>query len=90
MDEDRKEEATEEYFYRDVTSFSTSSETVGKVAVDKVSCNGEVTWNRFNIETSCFIIGVPSDRFYCAMKPSDYTEKAIQSMKAKLREKKGV
>ena len=31
---------------------------------------------------------VPGDKFYCSMEQNDYTERAIQGMKAKLREKK--
>ena len=89
LDEDGKKEATEEYFYKDVTNFSTSADTVEKETVSKVSCNGTPTYVRSNVDTNFFAIIVPGDKFKCAMKQSDYTEKAIQGMKAKLREKKG-
>ena len=36
-----------------------------------------------------FAIIVPGDKFYCSMEQNDYTERVIQGMKAKLREKKG-
>jgi len=89
MDQDGKKESTEEYFYKDVTNFSTSADTVVKQTVDKVSCTGKASYVVSNVETSRFAIIVPGDKFYCAMKSSDYAEKAIQGMKAKLREKKG-
>lgn len=89
MDEDGRKEATEEYFYKDVTNFSTSADTVEKETVGKVNCQGSPTYERSNVETNRFAIIVPGDKFYCAMKSSDYAEKAIQGMKAKLREKKG-
>ena len=89
MDEDGKKEATEEYFYKDITNFSTSSDTVEKRTVENVSCKGEATITVTNVDTNRFAIIVPGDKFYCAMKQNDYTEKAIQGMKAKLREKKG-
>ena len=89
MDEDGKKESTEEYFYRDITNFSTSSESVESETVSNVSCTGNTTYVRTNINTNLFAIIVPGDKFKCAMTQNDYTEKAIQGMKAKLREKKG-
>ncbi len=89
MDEDGKKESTEEYFYKDITNFSTSTDSVEKEAVDKVSCSGKVSYVRTSVETNRFALIVPGDKFYCSMKQSDYAEKAIQGMKAKLREKKG-
>ena len=89
MDEDVKKEQTEEYFYQDITNFSTTSDTVEKEVVGKVSCLGKITNVRSMVDTNRFALIVPGHKFYCAMKQSDYTEKAIQGMKAKLREKKG-
>lgn len=88
MDEDGKKETTEEYFYKDITNFSTSSDTVEKEVLDKVSCKGEATYIRKNVDSNRFALVVPGDKFYCSMEQSDYTERAIQGMKAKLREKK--
>lgn len=88
MDEDGKKEATEEYFYKDITNFSTSSDTVEKEVLDKVSCKGEAVYARKNVDSNRFALVVPGDKFYCSMEQSDYTERAIQGMKAKLREKK--
>ncbi|MGM9522256.1 MAG: hypothetical protein ACI3VB_07255 [Oscillospiraceae bacterium] len=88
MDEEGKKESTEEYFYKDITNFSTSSDTVEKEAVEKVSCTGKATYRRYNVDTNRFALIVPGDKFYCSMDQNDYTESAIQGMKAKLREKK--
>lgn len=89
MDEDGKKESTEEYFYRDITNFSTASDSVEKEVVDKVSCSGKTTYIRKSVDTNRFALVVPGDKFYCSMEQTDYTERAIQGMKAKLREKKG-
>ena len=89
MDEDGKKERTEEYFYKDITNFSTNSETVEKETLTKVSCTGKPTFVRTNVETTMFAVIVPGDKFYCSMKQDEYAEKSIQGMKAKLREKKG-
>lgn len=89
MDEDSKKESTEEYFYKDITNFSTSSDTVEKEVLDKVNCKGEATYTHKNVDSNRFSIVVPGGKFYCSMEQSDYTERAIQGMKAKLREKKG-
>lgn len=89
MDNDTKKEKTEEYFYKDITNFSGSSDTVEKWVPDKVSCKGEVSYARKNVDENRFAIVVPGDKFYCAMDQNDYSERAIQGMKAKLRENKG-
>ena len=88
MDEDVKREATDEYFYKDITNFSASSDTVEKVCLDKVSCNGTGTYVLKNVDSNNFSIVVPGEKFRCSMEQNDYTERAIQGMKAKLREKK--
>ena len=91
MDEDGKKETTEEYFYKDITNFSTSSDTVEKeVAETTGGCLGsKTTYYRKNVDTNRFALVVPGDKFYCSMDQSEYIERAIQGMKAKLREKKG-
>lgn len=89
LDEDGQKEKTEEYFFKDITNFSSSSDTVEKVAPDKISCKGGVSYKRWNVDTNKFAIIVPGDKFFCSMTQSDYSEKAIQGLKAKLREKKG-
>lgn len=83
-DEDGKKVATEEYFYKDITNFSTSSDTVETPFWD----NKQKKFVLKNVETSRFRITVPGDSMYCGMKQSDEAEAAIKGLKAKLREKK--
>lgn len=89
MDEDGKREKTEEYFYKDITNFSTLSDSVEKEVVDKVSCTGKTTYVRQSVDYNSFRLVVPGESLLCSMYQNDYTERAIQGMKAKLREKKG-
>lgn len=84
MDEDGKKEATEEYFYKDITNFSTSSDTVETPFYDKEKMEDVLK----NVDSNRFAITVPGDKFYCSLEQNDYTERAIQGMKAMLREKK--
>lgn len=84
MDEDGKKEATEEYFYKDITNFSTSSDTVETPFYDKNKKKDVLK----NVDSNRFAITVPGDKFYCSLEQNDYTERAIQGMKAMLREKK--
>jgi len=89
MDEDGRKEQTEEYFYKDITNCSTASDTVEKTVVEKSGCKGDEKVTRKNVDSTRFAIVVPGDKFYCSMVQSEYSEKAVQGMKAKLREKKG-
>ena len=84
MDEDGKKEATEEYFYKDITNFSTSSDTVETAVYNKEKNENELV----NVDSNRFAITVPGDKFYCSLEQSDYTERAIQGMKSLLRDKK--
>jgi hypothetical protein len=90
LDEDGKKESTEEYFYKDITNFSTSSETIEKPVAEEVGgCGGKKTQLILkNIDEERFALTVPGAKFYCSMTPKDDTEGIIQAMKAKLREKK--
>ena len=84
LDEDGKSEITEEYFYKDITNFSTSSDRVETPYWDKK----QKRMLKQNVDTNRFQLTVPGDKFYCFMEQNEYTERAIQAMKAKLREKK--
>ena len=84
LDEDGRKERTEEYFYKDITNFSTVSDTE---EVPQYDPKQDKT-NLVNVNSNRFAITVPGDRFYCSMEQNDYTERSIQGMKAKLREKK--
>ena len=80
MDEDKKSESTEEYFYRDVTSFNTRTET--ETAKDNRG-------NKIEVESNKFAIIVPGATLCVALDDTNGNfEAAIQGMKQKLREKK--
>jgi hypothetical protein len=85
MASDYKRETTEEYFYKDVTNLSTSSESK---PFAKLTCSGqEVKKTR---EFSRFSLVVPGDKFFCSMAgvTAAEAEKSVNAMKQKLREKK--
>lgn len=84
FDKDDKKVATEEYFYKDITNFSTSTDTVETPYWDVKKKKYLIE----NINSNRFSLTVPGDRFYCWLEQNDYTERSIQAMKAKLREKK--
>ena len=83
-----KKEKTMDYFYKDITNFTSASKTYEKEVLDKVSCTGQATYVRKTVDVNEFTIIVPGDKVTCSMDQNDYTERAIQGMKAKLREKK--
>lgn len=84
FDCDERRVSTEELYYKDVTSFSTTTETEEIVSGYTKEGNEIHT----NIESTKFKITVPGDKFYAAMEPTPEIERAIQGLKAKLREKK--
>ena len=87
--DDTKKERTEEYFYKDITNFSTLTETREKDVPLKTTCKGDVEYGLKNVEFKQFSIIVPGDRFNCSMEEeNDSLEASIQGLKAKLREKK--
>lgn len=79
MDEDKKSESTDEFFYKDVTSFSTASET------ETAHGLGD---EKIEIETNKFKMVVPGDKIFVSMDGVSNSEEIIQAMKQKLREKK--
>ncbi len=79
MDDDKKNESTDEFFYKDVTSFSTSSES------ETAHGLGDT---KFDVETNKFYMVVPGDKLYVSMDGVSNSESIIQAMKQKLREKK--
>jgi len=83
MDDDNKFEVTQEFFYKDITSFTTTSETeTAKEYKNKdVSKDLQVTTNKFAVV-------VPGDKLYMSMGDAGDSENTIQAMKQKLREKK--
>lgn len=79
MDEDKKNERTDEFFYKDVTSFSTFSESAIAHGL------GSKT---FEITSEQFAMVVPGDKLFMAMGDVENADAIIQGMKQKLREKK--
>ena len=79
MDDDKKQESTDEFFYKDVTSFSTSSENETAHGLGN---------NKFEVETNKFKMVVPGDKIFVSMDGVANSEQIIQAMKQKLREKK--
>jgi hypothetical protein len=80
---DKKKESTEEYFYKDITNFTTTTKTdKQQVVLDGVPTEKEVDHDVFSIT-------VGGDHFYCDLQDVDEAGSRIQAMKAKLREKKG-
>lgn len=89
MINDSKKENTVQYFYQDVTNFSTSTETYQKiVGVPDGGCTGGITYMQVSADSDEFKIVVPGDVLRCPMIPSDQTEAAIRGMREKLRERK--
>ena len=85
MDEDGKKEVAEEYFYKDTTNINHTSETEEKIT-DRDSKGNPIS--RANVSYNEFCISAMGDKRYCAMTANEDTERAIQGLKAKLREKK--
>ena len=79
MDEDKKQERTDEFFYKDVTSFSTSSGTETALGL------GE---EKIEVQSNKFTMVVPGDKLYMSIDGVPDAESIIQAMKQKLREKK--
>ena len=79
LDEDKKKESTEEYFYTDVTSFATRTES------ESAKNNRGEKWE---VETTKFAMIVPGATLTVALENSPDFEDSIKRMKYKLREKK--
>ncbi|MEI6513123.1 MAG: hypothetical protein WCO51_07590 [bacterium] len=85
MTSDAKKEKTEEYFYKDITNFSTSSETTD---ANKISgCQGDKV-TKTQREYSRFSLVVPGDKFTCSTSGVPDADRSVSAMKQKLREKK--
>lgn len=84
FDCDEKRTSTEELYYKDVTSFSATTET--EEVIDSYNADG--TEKHANVESNKFKVVVPGDKFFAAMQFTPENERAIQGMKNKLREKK--
>ncbi|MCD7827465.1 MAG: hypothetical protein LUG85_02880 [Clostridiales bacterium] len=80
-------EKTLDYFYKDITNLTTVSDSIER-DIPKQSCTGRVSYQTIMVDTTRFRVIVPGDDFACAALNGDYLDRAVQGMKAKLREKK--
>ena len=87
MMSDDKKESTEEYFYKDITNFSTSAETI-EAFKTKTGCFGSSEKEKVNREFSNFGLIVPGDKFRCSTSNVKNLDQSVNAMKQKLREKK--
>jgi hypothetical protein len=88
-DNSLKSERTLEYFYKDVTAFASSSDSIRtKVPKIKKGCVPETIFEDRVVEQESFRIVVPGESFECPLSPEDDNESKISAMKQKLREKK--
>lgn len=78
-----KKERTEEYFYKDITNFSTSSENFESLKIGS-GCNPKPS--RVSVEVQRFALIVPGDKFSCSTYGD--IDQSVKAMKNKLREKK--
>ena len=83
MTSDSKKESTMQYFYQDITNFSSSTETYQKMVV---APNGG--FMQASADSEEFKIVVPGDTLRCSMTPTDTTDATIRGMRNKLREMK--
>lgn len=79
MDEDKKSESTDQFYYKDVTALSTVGET--EEAHD-------LKGNKFEVESNMFKMVVPGERIFVSMNGVTDADSTIQAMKQKLKEKK--
>lgn len=86
MFKDTKKEVVEEYFYKDITNINSSSESAEGYYWKGNCLKGQNV--RADRVTSTFCLSAMGDKRYCAMQTNDEVERAIQGLKAKLREKK--
>lgn len=88
LDSDEKKERAEEYFYKDITNFTTIDDTEELEFEVTKGCMNKSETERIKVNTNSLKIAVPGDSFMCAMISNDEIEGKIQALKAKLREKK--
>lgn len=89
LDSDEKKERAEEYFYKDITNFTSIDDTEEfEFEVTKGGCKPTTELQRLKVNTNTFKIAVPGDAFECSMISNSEIEGQIQALKAKLREKK--
>ena len=83
-----KDEHTEEFFYKDITNFSTGSHNLEIEVPVASGCGNNVQMVKKTLPYTDFALVVPGEKLYCAMDKLEEYESSIQGMKAKFREKK--
>lgn len=79
MDEDKKKETTDTFFYRDVVSFSTSTETETAHGVNDT---------KFEIDNNKFKMVVPGDKISVSMGDVEGGDDILRALKQLLKDKK--
>lgn len=88
MDCNDVKEVAKEYFYKDITSFSSQTTTEEKNERKKSGCLKKASIEKTLIEKTEFTLIVPGDQFSVIMFNDEMRDASIQGMKAKFREKK--
>jgi hypothetical protein len=89
--DETRADMTLEYFYKDITAFSTTSDNVQKKVwtIKKSGCSGTTRQSESrNFNEELFRIVVPGEVFTCAYSQRDDAAGKVAAMKQKLREKK--
>lgn len=90
LDNDATSEISDEYFYKDITNFSSGTSVVEKTVWESKGCMSlkPPLPSRKQVSTNTVRIVVPGEKLSASMEQSSYTDNAIKGMRAKLREKK--
>ncbi len=80
LNPDKKKESTQEYFYQDITSISTT--------VNSTEVKNNIMGKSEEIETESFVIIVPGDKINLAYTGNEETNNSVKGMKNLLRNKK--
>jgi len=89
LSESRRNEITQEYFFKDVTNFTSFSEDEEFPKEKSKDSDDESDGKSNRITSESFKIVVPGEVFLCSMRNDEFANQRIMAMKAKLREKKG-
>lgn len=89
---DSMSERTEDYFYSDITNFSTVTDSEDHIDVSTTTkgCFGKMqdNVNKIIVSYNSFSLIVPGDKFRCSVSGVANVTQTIQGIKQKLREKK--
>ncbi len=84
------QEKTQEYFYSDITAFTTQSDSVVKKIwqVEKSGCSSEKKKVDKTAKSDIFKIVVPGEAYVCAYPGTEEDDQSVSAMKQKLRDMK--